>query len=205
MKKLFFISVLAALTLTSCFCPKEALDTQDGVDDYGFEKGDWIASGRANYFTEKQGDNKETNFKLNPCFGYFPQNNLELGLGVKYASEKIDFGTSEDKINTIGVGPYLRWYCAPEKRFSPFLRADIDYRSIDYNTPFEDYKQNGLAASIGFGASYSITPKIALTAEYAGLSYETLNDKRDGFDNISSFNARFSPKSLRLGAAFIID
>ncbi|WP_406683830.1 porin family protein [Seonamhaeicola sp. MEBiC1930] len=195
MKKLMFISVLSILTLSSCICTKYAAAEDEGA--LRWNAGDWNAGGKFAYNSSTQGDIKDSEIKLAPRLGTFVSDNLELGVESRFSTSKSESGSFEDKWNSVSVGPYLRYIYCDEYRLLPYVDFGVNYLSNNYKTA--DYKQTGLDVSAGLGVDYFVNEWLVLGVGYTGVSYQNLNDSRDGVDDISSLNAKFNTNRLNFG------
>lgn len=78
---------------------------------------------------EKDGDEFENVFILNPTYSVFLSKNIAVGGSVFYRFSK----EGDLESNTYGIGPAIRFYLNPIKRFKIFFGAQYYYRKTSDN------------------------------------------------------------------------
>jgi hypothetical protein len=126
-----------------------------GVNGAGlFFGSNWTSNGQT---SDKD---KFTGWNFTPMVGYFPIDNLAVGLNlnVRGQSYKYDDG-DKYKFTTVTIGPWVRYYVAQysfwNSRLVPFgdVRANFGgYKSVDtYGSTSETYKEGVTQFTIGPG------------------------------------------------------
>ena len=185
MKRILLFAVLAVFGLSTGFAQGEGDGSNDDFTG-GYANGDWTVSGSLNYNSSSQGDAKESGFGIMPEVGYFFNDNWQAGVNLAYMSMTADdFSGSEiEDASTFGFGAFLRYYCQPTKRFSPFAHLGIDYSSTKDDAT--DFESNTFSIGAGVGADFFLNDDWALTTRVGAISYSSedidgADDKRNNF------------------------
>lgn len=159
------------------------------------QKGTWMLSGKtelsfnsAKTKLEVQGNNfgetKTTTVSLSPAASYFVIDNLAVGLGLSYTSQKIE----DQKSNTFAILPQATYFFPVNGEVKPFIEAGIGYATNKTTIMGEDANFNGLAYGFGAGVAYFINPNVAfnLGVNYsaANLKYKENSDLKNNTNNI---------------------
>lgn len=197
MKKLLLFAAVAVFGLTNVIAQGE--DTGNDTFTGGYEKGNWTVSGSLNYNTTSQGDAKESGFGIMPEVGYFFNNNWQAGLNLGYMSMTADdfSGNEIEDENTFMVGAFVRYYCMPEKRFSPFASLGVNYMSTDNG--ISDVTVNGFGVGVGVGADFFLNDDWALTTSIGAISYSSVKSDVDGAEASNSFGLDLDMKNVWFG------
>lgn len=192
MKKL--ILGLALLTFTV------ATNAQDG-----FTKGSKFLTGGIGISSEndKDADTKTSSFSIAPSAGYFITDNLAVGIGVGFGSEKLTIsGDTEDETSVMKVGGFGRYYFSPKNKFTMFGHLGINYASLNYKTVggvSADAKVNGIEAFVSPGFNYWISNKLALEALIGRIGYSSSKPDVDGAKGTSTFDFGLDLTSVSFG------
>jgi len=159
------------------------------------QKGGWMLSGKtelsfnsAKTKLEVQGNNfgetKTTTVSIAPAASYFVIDNLAVGLGLAYTSQKIE----DSKSNTFAILPQATYFFPVSGEVKPFIEAGIGFATNKTTMMGEDVKFNGLAYGFGAGVAYFINPSVAfnLGVNYsaANLKYKENGDVKNNTNNI---------------------
>ena len=145
---------------------------------------------------------KITSFNLSPRVGYFVANNLALGAELFYSySKQDDFLFEGDilfeevKSNSIGAGPFARYYIKA-KKLTPFIEAGVVFGRA--KSSISDFSENEFSLfNFGGGAGIAIPlgKKVSFDALLGYTHFET-KQKEDNPSNVRNISNNFS---LNLG------
>ena len=138
------------------------------------EKGDWLVGGRVDLNT---GENS-THIGFSPSAGFFVIDKLAVGGNVSLNYSK----TGENKITSLGIGPFVRYYFTDAKA-RPLLHGAFNYLSSKVKTPQVSTTNNGVNFLIAAGLALFINDNVAIEP-LAGYSYSKFED----FDGSGGFN-----------------
>lgn len=179
------------------------------VDSFAqFNQGRYIAGGGFNFSTEtnksKSGstvttDGKSTQFSLSPQVGYFPVDNIAVGLGLVLSSGKYKpdgVGTTSTS-SSVSVGPFVRYYLPVPVFFQAMATFGSTKAHFDYPDPIPDADNSyGIFNwSLGVGYAYFLNDYVAIEP-MVGFRNDKLSDKDSDYASIDS--------SIYLNAAFTI-
>jgi outer membrane protein W len=198
MKKLFLLAVVTVFA----FSYVDAQNEDKHKFTEGWQQGNWYASGSLGFTSSKQGDDKDNFFVVMPQVGYFITEDIVVGLGVGYMSDKSESGSSEITENTFMVGPFAKWFCYPTQQFSPYIGAHVNYMSINNDNGSTDIKEDGFEIAATLGFNYWVSNCITLKAQYAALSYQTQKADVSGAEAQNTFSAGFNLKNISFGVGF---
>jgi outer membrane protein len=179
-----------------------AANAQEGGTG-GFSKGDIFISGSFGFGSQKytaEGNYKEDSFNIMPRVGYFVSENIALGLGLGYSSSSVQVneGADKDKVNTIGVQAFGRYYFTPASQFSVFGQLSVEYASAD----FDPVKVNGFGVGLAPGVNYFLSKNFALEASWGVLSYASAKSDVDGAESSTDFNLGLDLDNINLGLVY---
>lgn len=150
------------------------------------DKGDWLVGGNMTINTTT--DNSEFSFR--PSGGYFFVNNFAAGAEFLLSFSK--FG--DRRANSIGVGPFARYYFTKNLIFKPMVHAS-------FNVASESSKENNNKATntvtslfLGGGGAFFINKNVAIEA-LAGYN----RSKFENFDPEGGFLFRIGFQVHLLG------
>lgn len=196
MKKLL-LSAIAVFAFT-------AANAQENL----FAKGDVFLSGTVNVGSTKQGDNSTTGFTFSPKAGYFVTENIAVGLGVDFYSNKNDNGAgSVDKDNNFGANVFGRYYFTPASQFSVFGQLGFGISSekntqevtVGNTTVSTDTKYNGFNVALAPGINYAISKHFSLEAAWGVLGYNSRKLDADGAKAANTFNFGVNLSNINFG------
>jgi hypothetical protein len=152
MKKLFLLSVIAVLTLTSTMAQEEESKGLQGA---------WWGMGQFEF----SDDETTSTFTLLPVVGNFISPSVTIGLGAGYTSTKYDDGEYDETDDAFILMPLVRKYWGISDKFYLFGQADVPlifgdgYTAYGFNlSPGIDYFIGGqftIEATFGqFGYNY---------------------------------------------------
>ncbi len=225
MKKIILFTAL----LTSFYTL--AQEVTDG-DKLIIKKGITNLGGNFNFSTNNQDFSSETSqniiknsiFGIQPRFGYFVANNVEIGIGLGYTQvtqnnlqQRQPVTENENTQSAFAIIPYVRGYKSINKNLLLFLQGEIAYSTIQ-----SELQDNGRIISTGSGnefrigikpgITYFISKRMALEASLGGLTYgsstqdfENRNDDNtfNQFDSsTNSFNFSINPSDFLFGLSF---
>lgn len=195
MRNLLMFTVLSVFSFSIIFA-----QTGEDNDSFttGWAEGDIALSGSLNYSTTSQDDVKDSSFGVMPQIGYFFNENLQGGLSLGYMSntaEANDIDIFDE--STIMAGAFLKYFCMPEKRFSPYASLGINYMSTDDG--LNDVKFNGFGIGVGLGANFFLNDDWALTTSVGALSYTSEKADFDGAEARNTFGLDLDFKNIWFG------
>jgi len=180
---------------------KKNVEVEDEEAIYGWRRGDLMGALKFGYNSSTQGDEKDSNFSLVPCFGAFISDKWEIGGELGYKSSRIEFdGNDTEKTSTFKAGAYGRYYCEPQERFSTFGGLHVNYRTMKYD--IADYSENGFEVAVDLGLNYFLNENWVLTTSIGALGYETSKPDFDGAESRNTFFSAFNMKRARVGLAY---
>ena len=145
---------------------------------------------------------KITSFNLSPRVGYFVANNLALGAELFYSySKQDDFLFEGDilfeevKSNSIGAGPFARYYIKA-KKLTPFIEAGVVFGRA--KSSISDFSENEFGLfnfGGGAGIAMPLGKKVSFDALLGYTHFET-KQKEDNPSNVRNISNNFS---LNLG------
>ena len=188
-------TVLSVFSLSIAFA-----QNGEGNDSFtsGWAEGDIAISGSLNYTSSSQDDVKDSSFGIMPQVGYFFSDNLQAGLSLGYMSDTAEANDTDifDE-STFMAGAFLKYYCMPEKRFSPFASLGINYMSTD--DALNDVKFNGFGIGVGIGANFFLNDDWALTTSVGAISYSSEKADFDGAEARNTFGLDLDLKNVWFG------
>ncbi len=153
---------------------------------------------------------KSSSFNLSPRVGFFVVDNFVIGAEVFYGFAKQDdfifqgdVVIDEVKTNTIGGGPFFRYYFQT-KRVLPFVEAGLIIGTS--NTSFgdlDDDKNNLLNYGGGAGIAVPLGAKVSFDAilRYSHFEIKATEDNNNNFRTISNAFSLGLGFSIYLGKA----
>ena len=137
--------------------------------------GAWGSEVMSMGFISSEGDFKETIVNALPRIGYFPMDNLVVGLDIiaslyTESSSDVDYKWTQ---NMLGGGPFTRYYYPLEKIYpfgelSVIFGQEVDkYKSASYE---DEHKLNVFMAVVGAGVAKPIAQRATLDI-MAGYSH----------------------------------
>ncbi|KAA2218833.1 outer membrane beta-barrel protein [Maribacter flavus] len=216
MKKISLFTILLVCLTASAQEPEEKLV---------IEKGQLSLSGAAalnfrSYEIGAMNDQREVNttgVQIAPHLGYLVKDNLQIGLGLRYAHNKnenaflspttnnIIYSTS----NSIGATPYIRFYKGIGKQLSLYVQGEMGYDRIWTNTddPIDsgnESKGYNMFLGIRPGITYFIGNKWALESSIGALGYSYYETEyEDGRSTkLDSFNLNLDASNIFLGLTY---
>ncbi|KOS06012.1 hypothetical protein AM493_08160 [Flavobacterium akiainvivens] len=203
MKKLLF-SLSTLLCITVAFA-------QETEPASGFLKGDAFISGTVGFGTQKTGDYKANQFTVAPKAGYFVSENIALGVGLGYRSQKSDqtdsfLGTTyETKTSTFEAGVFGRYYFTPASNFSIFTELSAAYATTKQESNMDwatDFTVNAFDVEFAPGFNYFVTRHLALEATFGFINYSTRKLDIDGAETTNAFNVSLDLANINFGIIY---
>lgn len=108
---------------------------------------------------------KMTSFNILPKAGYFVTDNLVAGLqmvAAGYHETDLEYDDTY-KENTLGIGPFVRFYY-PLEKFYPFIEAESIFGTIREGWYDDDEKSPFLMLGVSIGASLPLGDKVTFDA-----------------------------------------
>lgn len=168
---------------------------QDDSEVLVIEKGTWNLRGNASLsFQENKSnynqlqnvsENSSHYLVLAPSFGYALKNDIVIGVGLQYGNQKGENSNTgldidnryTNKIQSIGLTPYIRGYKGIGKQLSLYLQAEAGYNRF-WNTSDQngvdsnnDIRGNNVFIGISPGITYFLNKKLAIESTIGSLSY----------------------------------
>jgi hypothetical protein len=181
------------------------------------EKGKFILGGNVSYNTTKTdapGAEASHEFSIVPNIGYFVSDNIAIGTGIGYESQKASSPSLYGKTESFVVSPFGRYYVPVADKFHFFGQLSVPMafgNTKALNTELEVGDKTGSSTSIGVALSpgFAFYPSSRIGIEFAlnGVSYNDYSiEDRDGNAIKGSGNQSFSIGSdffaPRLGIQF---
>ncbi len=156
-------------------------------EDGGFAKGDLFVSGAVSFgsINNKNSDEKESEFVVEPKIGYFLSDNIAIGAKVGFGSSKFEAANttlSEDTDFTVGV--FGRYYFTPASKFSLFAELGLDYMTSE---DISNTKVNTIGAGLNLGLNYFVSKNFAIEAYAAALGFASSKADVAGAETVSGF------------------
>ena len=176
MKKILFLTVVVALSL-SATAQKKGL------------QGTWFATSQFGYQQTKSGTSKSTNLTVLPIVGNFISPSVAIGAGIGFAGIKYETGsTTNANTSLLVVEPLVRkyWNVSGGLFFIGQLAAPI----ITGKEKQSELKvsQFGLAASAGFDMVLCKHFTVEFSYNLANLSVTTLTPKTGNKTTVTDFS-----------------
>ena len=176
MKKLI-LSAIAVFALSFAHAQEEST--------FGFGEGNIFVEGNIDFGStnDKNTETKTSNFNFAPKAGYFISDNLAVGLGLDFGSNKADKAEEagkETETSTVGFGAFARYYFLElGERFKTYGEFGIGYETA--NDKIADVKTNTFRAKATLGINYFVTENFAINFALADiLSYTSAKEDVDG-------------------------
>ncbi|MEO1260663.1 MAG: outer membrane beta-barrel protein [Bacteroidota bacterium] len=146
-------------------------------------------------------------YKTFRTYQFFPRHSLSVrygrmfsdhfmaGLGVShFSSEGSDGFYGQQKVRSIEVDPFVRYYFFRKNKFMPYVFAGADYThyTLDTEALGVVYQEGRIQVSAGMGLDYFITQNVALEAEAGTLVF----DHKNAVDNGDLVFARLGWKTF---------
>jgi hypothetical protein len=198
------ILILTALLTGVCTFAQEVMEDEKLI----LKSGTVNLGGNLNFGTSNQDFSSETNqninkntlFRIQPRFGYFVVNNVEIGIALDYThvnqnslQQRQPVTESENTTTTFGIIPYIRGYKSINKNLLLFVQGEIGYSTIQ--SEFQNNSRNistgsGNEFRIGIkpGITYFISKRMALEASLGGLTYNNSNQDFESRNDDNTFN-----------------
>jgi len=167
------------------------------------EQGKFIVGGNVSYSTSKSdaaGAKSSHNFSIVPNVGYFVSDNIAVGTGIGYESNKLDRASEVGKSEAFVVSPFGRYYVPVADKFKFFGQLSVPMAFGNTKETDEQLKvgdKTGSSTSIGValapGFAYFPSSKIGIEFALNGVSYNHYRlEDRDGNDIKGSGSDDFS-------------
>jgi hypothetical protein len=140
---------------------------------------------------------KMNSFNILPKAGYFVAEDLVAGLQM-VASGYTETDLEDDdtyKENTLGIGPFVRFYY-PLDKFYPFIEAESIFGTIRETYYSDDEKSPFLMLGVSIGASLPLGDKVTFDAAAGYLRSSVKNTDAETEDTVHYITSGFG---LRLG------
>lgn len=131
------------------------------------EKGDWLVGGILDLNTAKN----STTFNFSPNAGYFIVNNLAIGGNLVFAYDKL----GDTRVNTFGIGPFVRYYFTDEK-VRPFFAGDMTFERLKFETSQGSSTEDAFSWFLGGGAAFFINENVAVDG-IIGYAHSKVSDE----------------------------
>lgn len=176
------------------------------------QKGSWYIGGTVGYSTlssENASGFKTTytSWSLAPEAGTFLKDNIQLGLalGLSGTSSEND-NTKIQTTTTISPTAYVRKFYKITDDFSAFAGFYLNFingTSTNYlSTPSVESTQSGIAARVGVGVAYSLSPRFTAVGQYGVLGYQSITSKTAGTKTGSDSSFSFNVNTVGTGSVF---
>jgi hypothetical protein len=168
------------------------------------KKGDWNIGTNTNAlsnFSLRSSNSgfRSYDFRINPTFGYFVTDRLEIGSGplLSFSGSRYTYPDnnviSKNNSSSYGLNLYTRYYLKKEGKFVPYLTANIGYvrtNMVSYTSSSNKsrYSYNEWQAGGGIGANWFVGPRAALFTE---LTYSGLWGNGSGYNRALNLNIGF--------------
>lgn len=123
---------------------------------------------------------KSTNFNFSPKAGYFIIDNLPVGLAINFDTYKSKATNSDNEYSSLDftIGPFARFYFAPQDKLKPMAEAYVGFGSSKSKSKSSSYtsetKYGVFKFGVGAGASYFVTDHVAFDLL---IGYSSITDK----------------------------
>lgn len=176
------------------------------------EKGNVMLGGNVGFGTSKvEGAAKsDVNFSVVPTVGYFVSDNVAIGTGVGYTSNK---KVSSNTLNqAFEVAPFGRYYVGLSDQFKFFGQLSVPmafgtnkYVADNGNTGDKYASTTNIGVTVAPGFAFYPTKKIGIEVSMNGLGYNHLNVKNEVTGNeveTNSFGLDVDTFAPKLGVMF---
>jgi outer membrane protein len=164
----------------------------------GFSKGDIFISGAFRLASATEGDIENSRFEISPKAGYFITENIALGGRLSYLQNESDNGNGNSAENkSYGLGAFGRYYFTPDKKFSLFGQAGLDYFRSEISS--SDFETNGFNLGLGAGLNYFVSKRFSLEASLAFFDYITSSSSAEGTDTRNIVNLGIDFSAITIG------
>lgn len=173
----------------------------------GFANGDVFISGSVGFSSETEGEFKSSTFSIMPKLGFFVADNIAIGgmIGYMGTTDEMEVGsvTFEEKMNTLAVGGFARYYATPASDFSFFGELGVTYMSSTFEEEdAEEFKVNGFGIAVSPGVSYFISDNFAMEASIGALEYTTMKPDADGAESRDTFGLNLNLTDITFGLVY---
>ena len=164
------------------------------------EQGNIVVGGSVNFSSDKSdadGAEATQRFEILPMAGYFVKDNLAIGTGIGFISQK---DADDSKENAFVLAPFGRYYKSISEQFKFFgqLAVPMAFGSAKD----EDGDKLGTSTSIGVslspGFAFFPTKKFGIELAFDGISYNNTTRKDDDGNKLEGFGG----DSFSIGADF---
>lgn len=138
------------------------------------------------------GESKTTTFEFNPTVGYQFNNSWTAGVVAGIGTAKVTYGSTEEKVNTINAGPFIRYTKSLSNIFSVYGQLEGKFGGIKYT-----YDNSGSSStSKGTTADINLFPALfvdfknsfGLNFSIGGITYNSIKPKNGDATNTFNFN-----------------
>ncbi|WP_298507361.1 autotransporter domain-containing protein [uncultured Kordia sp.] len=212
------------ITLFVCLFTIAFVNAQDAdkttSDKLSFEKGTQfvnlnfsVNSSETNFERQTQdqldtGETKAFGFSINASYAHAINNNLFLGLGVGYGSNKneatnIDGSVNENDSKSYQVFPYVRYYKGIGKKLALFIQGEARYSHFENElNALNDGESDNFFVGIRPGITFMLNKNFALETSFGALGYTHSKIDNGRFNTeatSNSFNLSLNSSNLFFG------
>lgn len=144
-------------------------------------KGQWLVGGGTSFSSAKYGDAKTTSFEFAPNAGYFFINNFAGGLRFNIQSVKEEIGSIEDKMRSLSIAPFVRYYFLPAaQKVNVFADASYGFGSMKVDEG-ESVGVSGYSIMAGPAVFLSPNTALEITLGYGSTKIEDDDERTNTF------------------------
>ncbi|WP_242689223.1 outer membrane beta-barrel protein [Pedobacter sp. SYSU D00535] len=164
------------------------------------EKGNVLLGGTIDYTSTKShadGAEAANDLTILPVAGYFVGNNLAIGTGIGFSSQKAASGA---KTNAFVVSPFGRYYKNLNEQFKFFgqLAVPMIFGSAEDSDGDDLGSTQTLGVSLSPGFAYFPSKKVGIELSFSGISFLDTTVKNSDGDKIEGAGA----STFSIGADF---
>ena len=207
---LMFTSLNAQKKITNNVKKKQITSSKNNsILIKGFDRGDIFISFGIGLNSDNQNDVKVTTYKAKPQIGCFFSKNFALGLSTGYQYGIYENLTVTKRTIDFSMGGFGRYYFSPDKRYSFFLEAEVDYLSKASKTvptpkgSKSVTKFGGIQTIFSPGINYFLSKHFALETTVSLIGYKT--EKAENIPNsksIDTFDLKLDLSDVKFGMLY---
>ncbi|MBP6432957.1 MAG: porin family protein [Ferruginibacter sp.] len=154
------------------------------------EKSTWLLGGSAGFSSSKTGDFKTTSFSFAPNAGYFVMDNLAVGAGIGFQSQKDE---GDDAVSLFSANPFVRYYFTKlGENAKLFGNANFGVGSAKSGGDSQSFTQWGIAA--GPAIFLNKNTALEMTVGYSSVKVKDAVDATGTFGVNVGFQIHFGGK-----------
>jgi hypothetical protein len=207
MNKIIF-TLFVSFFVLSVYAQQTPTDTELKDGGKGFYRGDAILTGAVGFSQSKLGGYKKVTLEFLPKAAYFVSGHFAMGIAagcsLMILDDNDDIGSDITNLK-ISLGPVVRYYHTPAKKFSFFGEVGFLYNTTTTNgggVDEVDFNTNGFEVGLSPGVSYFISKNFALEASLGLFKTQTVKTDEDDVPSKYVHTSSFDLTDLTIGLVY---